>query len=212
MDSTTKDDLPSTGGYVCIAMKLPHVEIDDFDEIIVPLVHGIAFMPEYRGSLNTATIEAQRHRDRKSSIVYLFGHEDAPLLYISVSRWQRPKLDVEIIGINDGADLARALLVLFKRITDGIEIPDEGTKTGMFERGEADNITILDGRLDASESRNTNQRGAKAGTFTRVKEVHRLLKQGLSLRHACTAANTDSRTYYTHCMNATGEEPILPYR
>lgn len=64
----------------------------------------------------------------------------------------------------------------------------------------------------AVKTEGTGRRGAKVGTLDRVKEAHRLMKQGMSQRQACRAANTDSRTYYTHCMDATGEEPILPYR
>jgi len=51
-------------------------------------------------------------------------------------------------------------------------------------------------------------RGAKAGTFERVKEAHRLItKEYRTRRAAFKRARTDSRTYDRWCKEATGDEP-----
>lgn len=56
------------------------------------------------------------------------------------------------------------------------------------------------------------ERGMKAGTAERVREMHRLLKQGLSQRQAKERARCDPSTYHRWCFEVTGEEPIPPYR
>jgi hypothetical protein len=50
--------------------------------------------------------------------------------------------------------------------------------------------------------------GAKAGTFERVREAHRLItKEHRTRTSAFKKARTDSRTYDRWCKEATGEEP-----
>lgn len=55
-------------------------------------------------------------------------------------------------------------------------------------------------------------RGMKLGTAERVMEFHRLVKHGLSHRQAKEQSRCDPSTYYRWCKEATGEEPIHPYR
>lgn len=65
---------------------------------------------------------------------------------------------------------------------------------------------------DDAGANESETRGAKAGTFERVQEAHRLLKtSGNSRAWVFKTAHTDSRTYNRWCKSATGEEPILPY-
>lgn len=61
---------------------------------------------------------------------------------------------------------------------------------------------------DTSKSR----LGPKTGTLERVSEFHRLVKSGMSQRQAKAKARCDPSTYYQWCKQATGEEPIVPYR
>ena len=55
------------------------------------------------------------------------------------------------------------------------------------------------------------ERGMKIGTAERVREMHRLLKSGMSQREAKGLARCDPSTYYRRCREVTGEEPIPPY-
>jgi hypothetical protein len=63
-----------------------------------------------------------------------------------------------------------------------------------------------------SEQTETERRGPKVGTLERVAEAHRLIKEAhMPVTKACRKARTDTRTYYQWCLEATGEEPIVPY-
>jgi hypothetical protein len=62
------------------------------------------------------------------------------------------------------------------------------------------------------KSRDHAQRGMKLGTAERVREMHRLLKRGVSHRQAKQKSHCDPSTYYRWCLKVTNEEPILPYR
>lgn len=68
------------------------------------------------------------------------------------------------------------------------------------------------GLLETREQKPTATRGAKAGTLERVREAHRLLKSGMSRNQAFKRARVDSRTYDQWCKEATGGEPLSPYR
>jgi hypothetical protein len=67
-------------------------------------------------------------------------------------------------------------------------------------------------KLNADAPKQREQRGMKEGTSTRVREMHRLLKKGLSQRQAKNLSRCDPSTYYRWCLETTGEEPIEPYR
>ncbi|NLE94725.1 MAG: hypothetical protein GX600_03425 [Dehalococcoidia bacterium] len=58
------------------------------------------------------------------------------------------------------------------------------------------------------------ERGPKVGTFERVREAHRLMTKRpfMTRTQAFKKAKIDSRTYDQWCLEATGEEPIEPYR
>ncbi len=45
--------------------------------------------------------------------------------------------------------------------------------------------------------------------LARVREFHNLRKAGRSVRDAIRRSGTDSRTYYSWCIDATGEKPIV---
>ncbi|MCB0079600.1 MAG: hypothetical protein KDE47_01650 [Caldilineaceae bacterium] len=64
----------------------------------------------------------------------------------------------------------------------------------------------------AKQQSSTQKRGMKVGTAERVREMHRLLKTGMSQRQARAGAQSDVATYYKYCLEVTGEEPIIPYR
>jgi hypothetical protein len=57
----------------------------------------------------------------------------------------------------------------------------------------------------------SQERGPKVGTLDRVREAHRLMKNGCPLTKACRRAHTDTRTYSLRCVEATGEDPVEPY-
>lgn len=55
-------------------------------------------------------------------------------------------------------------------------------------------------------------RASYVGTYTRVRKAHALIKGGEFTTTACKKVGTDTRTYYEHCPDATGEEPIITRR
>jgi len=57
----------------------------------------------------------------------------------------------------------------------------------------------------------SQERGPKAGTLDRVREAHRLMKNGCPLTKACRRAHTDTRTYSLRCVEETVEDPVEPY-
>lgn len=54
--------------------------------------------------------------------------------------------------------------------------------------------------------------GMKIGTDERVRRMHGLLKAGWSFRRAEKEAHSTTTTYRQRCREATGEDPIEPYR
>jgi hypothetical protein len=70
----------------------------------------------------------------------------------------------------------------------------------------------ISSKSNADNPKPKKQRGMKVGTDARVREMHHLLKKGLSQRQAKRQSHCDPYTYYQYCLTVTGEEPIAPYR
>ncbi|MBV7328399.1 hypothetical protein KFU94_09090 [Chloroflexi bacterium TSY] len=106
-----------------------------------------------------------------------------------------------------GADIATAL-----QLPSPPRPNNENQIEALEQKPDSEDPTMVDSREQNEGTTSINERGMKLGTSERVNEFHRLVKEGYSHRKAKKSAHCDPSTYYRWCKEATGEDPIKPYR
>ena len=170
-----------------------------FEELIAGFEYeaccGIVATPSKKSSYDIRlTIGYGKNRNRTSRSYVLHALSDGTSQYIKATPAPGGGLVIELVGAPDGTAAGEVWAALIAYLRELGWLGPEATEPV------------------AAAREKMPERGMKVGTGGRVREFHKLLKEGNSHRQAQKRAHCDPSTYYRHCYSVTGEEPIAPYR